>query len=133
MASPISYCRRVKIVKRKKAGESTTSIAKSLDISVSGVRKIWKTYQEVGDGAYHPNYSKCGRKPLYDSNIRDSVALIRDNEQGASYVYSKLLVKHPEQKVPSIRTLQRWWLASNENRPKGRPCIEEKKMVENRP
>lgn len=127
MASPISYDRRVKIVKRKQSGEDTASIAESLDISVSGVRKIWVRYQEVGEAAYYPNYEKCGRKTPFDSTIIDSVSSIRDNKQGASYVYSKLLVKHKDQKIPAIRTLQRWWQKSEKSCPKGRPSNEDKK------
>ena len=80
-----------------------------------------------GEEAYSPQYSKCGRKTSYDSSIRDRVSAIRDNDQRASYVYSKLLVKYPDEKIPSIRTIQRWWVESKENRPKGRPRSEVKK------
>lgn len=127
MGSPISYDRRVKIVKRKKAGESTQSIAISLDVSVSGVRKIWKRYQSEGESAFYPNYQNCGRKSPFHQKIVESIPDIRDNDQGASYVHSKLLIKHPEERVPAIRTLQRWWQSSNESRPKGRPPANEKK------
>jgi len=64
---------------------------------------------------------------MYDSKIRASIKEIRDNEQGSTYVRSKLLQKHPNMTIPSARTIQRWWVKEGTNREKGRPMDCEKK------
>jgi len=128
MGSPISYDHRVKIVERRKSGETYKSIATDFNLSESGVKKIWYAYQKVGETAYEPDYSKCGKKTIYKSDTHELIKEVRDNEQGANYVRSKLLMKYPKRKIPCERTIQRLWLKQGTNRSKGRPTDTEKKM-----
>lgn len=128
MGKPISYDFRVKIVVRRKSGESYKSIAKSFGLSESGVKKVWYAYQKAGDGAYKPNYSNCGRKRIYKADTHRMISEIRDNGQGANYVRSKLLVKYPAVAIPCERTIQRLWKEQGTGRPKGSPTGREKKV-----
>ena len=128
MGKPLSYDVRVKIVERRQSGESYKQIAEDLNASESGVKKIWYRYQKVGEAAYYPDYENCGRPVTYQVDTYERADSIRDNEQGAAYVHSKLLQKFPKQKTPSIRTLQRAWVKQGTQRPKGKPTDREKKV-----
>lgn len=127
MGKPISYDFRVKIVERRKSGETYKSIAKAFGLSESGVKKVWYAYRKEGEAAYHSDYSGCGRKRLYKADTHELIERIRDNGQGANYVRSKLLVVHPDVRAPCERTIQRLWKAQGTGRPKGRPTDREKK------
>jgi len=128
MGKPIPYDIRVKIVKRVQAGEATQSVAEAFDLSNSGVRKIWKNFQKEGERAFETKYKNCGKSSSFSQEVRDAVAEIRDNDQGAYYVYSKLQLKYSHLDLPSTRTLNRWWVDAGTNRRKGRPSKEEKKI-----
>lgn len=127
MASPIPYDVRVKIIERMRSTGSIKELAQEFGFSISGVRKIWKQYELKGESAYNTNYSNCGCHSIYGQKVRDLVNEIRDNRQGANYVSSKLLVKHPNTLSPTPRTLQRWWVKEDSNRSQGRIPEEEKK------
>jgi transposase-like protein len=127
MARAIPYDFRLKIIQRKQSGDDNQAIASDFGISESGVKKIWRQYLQQGDEALHTKFANCGRASPYGEEMRTKVSDIRDNDQGAGYVYSKLKGEMPDQPVPSIRTLQRWWSASGAGRPKGRPARGEKK------
>ena len=128
MGKAICYDVRTKIIKRRQSGESYKSIAEDFGVSQSGVKKIWYRYQKVGEAAYLPDYSNCGRPVIYKAATYEEVDSIRDNAQGAAYVHSKLVQKHPQKQVPSIRTLQRAWVKQGTQRPKGKPSDREKKV-----
>lgn len=131
MGKPIPYDHRVKIVQRRKNGESASSIAESIPYSKSAVDKLWARYQAQGEAAFQTNYSNCGRPRTYGEEMDKLVAEVRDNSQGADYVVSNLERYYPEKKIPSTRTLQRRWSEQGTNIPKGRPIEQsssEKKM-----
>lgn len=127
MPSPLAYDIRRQIIARRQAGERYAVIACAYGCSVSGVKKIWYAWQKDGEAALAPNYSKCGRPKDVSDDIWAAVDDIRDNMQGASYVYSRLLMRFPQDDCPSIRTIQRRWKAQSTNRKKGRPHDAEKK------
>ncbi len=130
MGKPIPYDYRVKIVQRRKKGESAKSIAATIPYSLSAINKLWARYQTQGELAFQTNYNNSGRPREYGKEHEKLVEEVRDNSQGANYVVCKLQQKHPEKKIPSARTLQRRWLEQGTNLPKGRPDKDstEKKM-----
>jgi hypothetical protein len=134
MGRVISYDVRVKILERKSAGAETRVIASDYDISESVVNKIWRKHLEQGkEAALQTKYSNCGRISNIDEKILTELAIIRDNNQGASYVHFKLKDKFPDLKVPSVRTLQRWWAKEGTGLPRRRPKRVEKKDGVNKP
>ena len=133
MASPIPYDIRAKIVERMRSKGSIKELAEEFGYSIPGIRKIWKQYQSEGESAFYTKYSNCGRAPVYGREVRNLVKCIRDNQQGANYVHSKLLSKHPGSPSPHPRTLQRWWAKEETNRPKGRITDKEKKLGQMKP
>lgn len=128
MGKALSYAVRETIILRRKKGQPYKKIAADLNCSEPGVKKIWYAYKKEGDSALLTKYSNCGKSSDYGQEVRDAINEIRDNQQGASYVRSKLIKNHPDLKAPCLRTMTRWWLAEGTNRKRGRVRKEEKKM-----
>lgn len=132
MGKAIPYDYRVKIVQRLQGGERTKDLALEFGYSESGIKKIWYGYKKEGEEVYHNKYSNCGSPRKYSKTIKRAISEIRDNNQGGGYVRSKLEQHYPGQKIPSERTLQRWWVSEGTNREKGRPRDNEKKVESDR-
>ena len=128
MGKALSYAVREKIILLRKKGQSFKEISTKLGCSESGTKKIWYAFKEHGKTALKNNYSHFGRPSPYTQSVRDAVNKIRDNNQGATYVYSKLIKNHPDLTVPTARTLSRWWKKEGTNRQRGRPVSSEKKV-----
>jgi len=127
MGKALSYAVREKIVERRKKGQSFNQISTALGCSESGAKKIWYAYKKQGSTALENNYSRCGRSSPFAQAVHDAVNEIRDNNQGATYVYSKLVKDYPDLVLPKARTLSRWWKKQGINRQRGRPVSSEKK------
>lgn len=127
MGKPLSYAVREKIISLKEQGKSFKQISQVLCCSESGVKKIWYNYQKYGSKALDTDYSRCGRPSPYDKSIHIIIDKIRDNQQGATYVYSKLAKDYSELRIPHARTISRWWKKEKTNRKRGRPQSIEKK------
>lgn len=128
MGRAIPYDYRVKIVKKIESGQNYAETAEEFGYSESGIKKIWYAYKKQGAACFTTKYGNCGRISPYQNDVRNLVNKIRDNQQGATYVYSKLKVVNPDLPVPSARTLTRWWVKEQTNRVKGRPKDKEKKI-----
>jgi len=127
MGKALSYAVREKIVLRRKQGQSYVRIAADLGCSESGVKKIWYAYQKQGDSALLNAYSNCGRQSPFSPAVHIAIDSIRDNGQGAPYVYSKLSKDYPDLLIPKARTLNRWWKQDGTNRARGRRVGRKKK------
>lgn len=127
MGKALSYAVREKIIHRREKGQSFGQISLDLGFSVSGVKKIWYAYKKQGTSALSNNYSNCGGTSTFPQSVKAAVNLVRDNNQGGNYVRSKLLKDYSELRIPSSRTLTRWWKKEGTNRQRGRPRKTEKK------
>lgn len=128
MGKALSYAVRKKITERRQKGETFCEIAQSLHCSESAVKKIWYAYKKEGEAAFDNKYDNCGRHSIYSESVKQQANAIRDNQQGAYYVHSKLLELVKLCAVPSTRTLNRWWVKAGTNRKAGRPTSVEKKV-----
>jgi len=133
MGVAIPYDIRRKIVERHESGESYGALSEAFGYSVSGVKKICRRWRLEGDSAFETKYSRRGRPKSFSEEFWKEVDQIRDNDQGASYVYSRLLMRYPAEACPSIRTIQRRWASQGSNRVQGRPSNSKKKMVRKAP
>lgn len=133
MGKALSYAVREKIIFRREKGQSFTEISTALGCSESGVKKIWYAYKKQGPTALSNNYSHCGRSSKFAQPVHDAVNEIRDNNQGATYVYSKLVKDYSHLSIPKARTLSRWWKKQGTNRQRGRPVSSEKKGGQKKP
>ncbi len=127
MGSPIPYSYRQLIIKRRQSGNTYSQISNEIGYSISGIKKIWYAYQKHGSSSFKTAYKNCGRKSSFDETIKEKIQTIRTGNQGAPYVFSRLHQLYQGQPVPSIRTLQYWWQASDTARKRGRPSNKEKK------
>jgi len=127
MGKPIPYDYRKKIISEHEKGKSFSKIAAALGYSISGVKKIWYTYQREGASSLKPDYSNCGKKSPFTEQTRTKVSDLKTGSQGAGFVYSMFRKKYPNQRAPSIRTIQRWWEDKPTKRLRGRPPEKEKK------
>jgi len=121
MAHPIPYDYRKQIVKLRQSGKTYSFIASTLGYSLKSVKRIWYAYQERGEKALHTNYHNSGRKSIFSRSIRAQIIEIKDGDQGAPYVRSKLLLQNVSEAIPHERTIQRWWKQQGIERPKGNP------------
>lgn len=117
---PISYDFRIKIIEGRKSGKTFDQIAEQYGFSVSGVKKIWRQFQLLGEPGLQPQYSHSGRPPVFAEQIKELIALQKTGQQGGPFIRSVLEDKYPELKIPHERTMQRWWQSQGINRPKGR-------------
>lgn len=127
MGRAISYTKRQKIIERRLRGDIFSTIANDLGVSVPGVKKIWYAYQKKGAAALTTTYNNCGAKTRYPEKVRDLIDQLRDNQQGADYIVSKVEAKYPDIPCPSVRTLQRWWQAEGTSLARGRVATAKKK------
>ena len=133
MGKALSYAVREKIILLRGKGKDFEEISTSLDCSVSGAKKIWYAYKRDGKAALKNNYDNCGRSSPFSQQVREIINEIRDNNQGATYVYSKLVKDYPDLAKPKARTLSRWWKKQETNRQRGRPVSSEKKHGQVKP
>ena len=133
MGKALSYAVREKIIFRREKGQSFKEISVNLGCSESGAKKIWYAYKKQGIPALSNNYSRCGGRSKFTQAVHDAVNEIRDNNQGATYVYSKLVKDYSHLSIPKARTLSRWWKKQGTNRQRGRPVSSEKKDGQNKP
>ncbi len=123
MATPIPYDYRKKIVRMRKEGKTFKAISQSVGYPEKSVKRIWYRYVKEGEAGLATKYHHSGRRSPFDESISQEIARVRDGEQGAPYVRSILLERHPELNIPHERTIQRWWKAKGAHRPKGRPKV----------
>jgi hypothetical protein len=121
MSTPIPYDYRAQIVRLRKSGKTYPLIATLVPCSERSIKRIWRRYLQEGDEGLLTKYHQSGRPSSYGQAVRELVALEKTGEQGAPYIRSVLMEKHPGLDIPHERTLQRWWSAQGINRPKGRP------------
>lgn len=121
MARPIPYDYRKQIVLLRQSGKTYSSIANELGYSLKSIKRIWYAYQKCGEAGLCTRYQNSGRKSSYSSSIHEQIISVKDGDQGAPYVRSRLLSQNVSQRIPHERTIQRWWKAKGTERPKGTP------------
>lgn len=110
MPAPIAVEKRREIVKRHEAGESLKAISDDLQLSYNTVKKIWahwRKYQKVT-----PNYEQAKQKGTrrYRHIYEEALTMRREHPRwGAPLIRVKLREAHPSAKLPSVRSLQRWF------------------------
>lgn len=111
---------REQIVREKLSGKTLIAISEAYSISYSTVRRIWKKYEEGGFENIKPGYSNCGpKRPIYYRMYRRSIWLKRHHlTWGAPYILTLIAQKYPTEKLPSVRTVQKWFQSKHYTRPK---------------
>lgn len=101
---------RQEIVKRREKGESFAQIAREMQISYATVRNVWQFYQKFQ--RLEPNYAACAKtevrkaKAIYEQAIALKAA---HPSWGAGLIWVELAEIFEESRLPSERSLQRWF------------------------
>ena len=129
MGVPLTRAVRERIVSLLGEGFAKTEISQLTEVPYSSLLKICKRYGEQGIEGLTPSYSQCGRKktPDFYRFKRRSVWLKRLHmEWGAPIIRVVLTKRYPNERIPSIRQMQLWFIAAHLNKPrqkKGQPFI----------
>lgn len=109
---------RRQIVNRHKDGEPLTKIAEALAMPYESVRNVWRLYRH--EGRIEPNYAACGREITASRRVyRAALFLKRCHPSwGAGLIRQIIVDKWPEEAVPHVRSLQRWFRAAGINTPR---------------
>jgi transposase len=121
-----SLSKREAIVQYRQEGISMTEISETLGISYSSVRDLCKRYSESQKtdaplkSVLTPQYSKCGiKKEKYSVEVVDSVLLLKTEHTrwGAPRLLAELERQVQGKKLPSIRSVGRWFRKYNLSKP----------------
>lgn len=137
MSESISLTCRQQIVVQKKSGRTLQEISDLLGLSYSTVRKLWHRYVQKGEAGLPPDYIHCGRKPVSETDpvYLKTLELKQIHPRwGAPRLRLALLECFGTERVPQIRTLQRWLLQANLLKPRHKhsaPSIGSARAVHN--
>lgn len=111
---------REQIISEKLSGKTLLKISENEKVSYSTVCRIWQRYQKGGFENIKPRYQNCGlKKPKYYRIYRRSIWLKRHHANwGAPYILTLIAEKYPEDILPSVRTVQKWFRVKNLGKPK---------------
>ncbi len=108
---------RLEIVKRHEKGESLRSISEELHMSYETVKKIWRHWQVKG--AIEPNYEQARQRGTRTYGEAQALALEMKRlhpRWGAQLILLEMQQAQPQMTLPSVRTLQRWFVEAGMNR-----------------
>jgi transposase len=102
--------RRV-IFKRWKQGESLTTLADELQLSVRTVRHLVRRWGKRGQDGLEPDYANCAvnKLPTDSDAYRQATAMRTQHPQWGSGLIRVVLEEQGLEDCPSERTLQRWF------------------------
>jgi hypothetical protein len=122
MGKALSILQRHQIVGLRKAGQTYQTISEQLDLSFSSVRTICQRYQKEGEKGLETNYNNCGKSAVDSSNLIYRAALWLKHLHplwGTPRIHTKLKERYSNQ-VPTIRTIDRWYVAAGLHKPRNR-------------
>ena len=117
------------IVIEKKQGKSLVAISREQNLSYRTVKRIWRSYKQEGIEGIKPKYYNCGpKKPKYYKMYRISIFLKKKYSKyadwGAPFIQTILSQRYPDEPVPSVRIIQKWFANHGLNKPRtARPVI----------
>lgn len=112
MPRAIPYPIRQDIIQRHQAGQSLSAIAQELQLSYRTVRTFWQRYCANGDAGLQTTYAHCGpAQRRFPRRLQEAASTLkRDHPRwGAGLIQLQLRKQFPAHRLPSWRTLQRWW------------------------
>jgi transposase len=117
---------RNEIISRYQQGDHRADIAADFGLHSRTVLKLCRRYQDRGEEGLTPDYARSGRQESEFPHFIWQTACdlrLEHPDWGASAIHQQLTVRYPEETLPSIRSLQRWFQTNGCNRRRGRPMI----------
>ncbi|MBE9063249.1 helix-turn-helix domain-containing protein [cf. Phormidesmis sp. LEGE 11477] len=112
MPSAIAVPIRENIIERREQGETIAKIADALGLSYWSVRTLVRRHRDYGTDGIAPDYANCGNSSIHSSQkvYRSALWLKRHHPSwGAGLILVLLKERWHTLKMPSERTLQRWF------------------------
>lgn len=120
---------RERILSMRNEGASLISISHQLSIPYSTIKQLWRRFRERGVSALSPDYCNCGPKgPRYKVFYQEEVLAHRSAHArwGAPRIHVEMQRTREADskefdsanKLPSVRTLQRWLRKAEAYRPR---------------
>lgn len=112
MPLAISKPQRQAIVSHHQYGKPLGEIAQQMGLSYWGVRKIWRQYRDQGEAGLENHYARCESARCKATRLiyRAAIWLKRRHPQwGGGLIRLILQQRWHDAKVPTERTLQRWF------------------------
>jgi transposase len=106
---------REQIVTWHQQGIRLTQIAQQLDLSYDTVRHCWQRFCREGTAGLVAHYARCGPKEraFCETLQQAALALKREHPRwGAGLIRVELARAFPQTTLPSVRSLQRWFVAA---------------------
>jgi hypothetical protein len=104
---------REQILSLKEQGKTYLQIGEVLGLSRHSVRGICRRVQKAGKAALKPSYENCGKREIHFERLlwRSAIFLKRRHPTwGGGIIRVILKQRWPERTLPTVRTLQRWFL-----------------------
>jgi hypothetical protein len=120
MGKALSLLQRHQIISLREIGYTYDSISEELHISFSTVRTICQRYQKSGEKSLQTQYANCGKSATDRSNLIYRAALWLKQLHplwGSPRIHTKLRERYGD-KVPTIRTINRWFMAVGLSKPR---------------
>ena len=121
MAPPLDYPIRLEVIRLRKAGYSLRKISSTLSISYQSVQTLCSRYSLNEESGLAPRYSSCGRPGPKQTDLCFRAARwlkYLHPKWGAPFIRALLVLRYPDHRIASIRTLQRWFRQAGLNEPR---------------
>jgi transposase len=123
MPRPIPIPIRLAAFRLWKQGRQTHEIAAWLGLARSTVRRLLARFRSRGDQGLEPSYHRPTNAPVEPPVVIQAALRLRREHPtwGGGFIREVLLLGMPEEVVPSVRALQRWFVKYDLNpAPSGR-------------
>ncbi len=92
---------------------AAAAVAEELNVSVRTVRRLYRGFESRGQDAVSPGYDRCGRSQFRRTRreVLEEASELRQQHPtwGAPLIQVMMRQKHRRRRLPSARTLQRWF------------------------
>jgi len=117
MPKSLSMATRLSIIEHHQKGENISSLSRKFKINRGTIRELIKRHKEEGAEGLRPKYEFCGKKrPDEEDFIFRAVRCFRAWHPGwgAEKIRCELRLRDKNIKLPSVRTMNRWFHWNNQ-------------------
>lgn len=122
MGQAIGLLHREQVIALKKSGHTLLQISQELNLTYSSVRTIWGRFEKDGIAGLQTKYANCGKSsPDRSDKIYRAALWLKHihKDWGAPRIHAGLKSRYKD-KVPTIRTLNRWFKLANITKPRNK-------------
>lgn len=117
---------RQQMIEQRQQGASIAQIAQALQYSYWSVRTIVRRYRKRGESGLIADYQNCGVKGIhFDKRVYRGALWLKRHHRGWGGGIIRVLLQERwgEQRIPSERTLQRWYKQHGLSQPRSKGIV----------